>query len=113
MTLLDSLRTTLSAQTLRWATGQQMFCPHCDKILDCRSAALLKNPKYHVVCLDCLDKIVAEKKQIIARYYDPDPHGIHGLTEAHRASVIADELSRCLERLIDITSRDVPQEELI
>lgn len=56
---IDSfMQTTINKELVKWAAGHVMFCPGCDKILDCRSTVVATHNTggQAVLCADCWDK---------------------------------------------------------
>lgn len=65
----DVLKPHLEFQSLKFACGRQMFCPHCDELLDCRSAVQIDvyradNNKLQCTktyCARCADMLLVQR----------------------------------------------------
>jgi hypothetical protein len=85
-------RDVCNRNLVQWVAGRQMFCPHCDKILDRKTTVLTRKGK--AICGTCLDRALANIRERSGHRFDPDPYGKHGLTLEHRMTVIDERLAK-------------------
>jgi len=59
MDILDQFRRTAERATLKYAAGQQMFCPKCQRVLDAKRTVLITDvdsTASRTVCVDCFGR---------------------------------------------------------
>ena len=56
--LLGSMQWTIARNLVKWAAGQTMFCPHCDRVLDCSRTIVASDGGRATItlCADCWGK---------------------------------------------------------
>lgn len=60
--MLNLITKEINKNLLKWAAGQQMFCPSCDRILDWKTTAIVESKQGDKIaatftcCTKCLDR---------------------------------------------------------